>query len=313
MFLYPIFGAEIEEANESVFQRTCILGPRFHHSVNSILSTTLVSQHLSTAFSTYFIHVFLSKLSFIMPPAQLKVPAIKSLLGNPTNAQYTAMKDTFYQLIVNIGCYHLWYYDVPDRERIWTIIFRVVHTILPAVVPDPGPGVAIPRHVLLAVYHLFLCCQKHLLSNHKAMYLQYKNEYDRCSLAGYDVYTCHHRGVYAGNASWAPNNQGNPMAAPSPQFPNLVLPAPNPAPVGLGGYIRKERGPPQANLVPPTSYLPQSINFWVATYPGAVFPANFVLPPNNWKISAENTPVGNIPAVLAALPAPGSLNNPDSN
>ena len=151
---------------------------------------------------------------------------------------------------MNIGCYHLWYYDVPDRERIWTIIFRVVHTILPAVVPDPGPGVAIPRHVPLAVYHLFLCCQKHLLSNHKAMYLQYKNEYDRCSLAGYDVYTCHHRGVYAGNASWAPNNQGNPMAASSPQFPNLVLPAPNPAPVGLGGYIRKERGPPQANLVP---------------------------------------------------------------
>jgi hypothetical protein len=80
----------------------------------------------------------------------------------------------------------------------------------------------------------------------------------------------------------------------------------------LGGLIRKERGPPRMNLVPPTTYLPTSFAFWVAVYPRGVLLANFVLSPGNWKGSVENILVGNIPAVLAALLAPGSLNIPDS-
>ena len=248
-----------------------------------------------------------------MPPAQLKIPIIRALLGTPTNAQYNAIRETFYQLIVNIGFYHIWFYDIPDRGRISSIILSVVYTHIPAVVPDPGPGIAIPRHILLGVEHLFLSCQKHLLTNKKAMFDQYLHEYDRCALAGYDAFTCHHRGVYAGNLFWVANNPGSPMAAPLPQFPNLFLPQPNPAPVGMGGYIRKERGPPQTNLIPPTSYLPTSFVFWVTTYPGTVLPSNFILLLNNWKGAAESVPVGNIPGALAALRAPGSLNIPVSN
>ena len=49
----------------------------------------------------------------------------------------------------------------------------------------------------MGAYYLFISCQTHLLSNKKAMWQAYQNEYDRCALAGYDSYTCHHRGVYA--------------------------------------------------------------------------------------------------------------------
>ena len=60
-----------------------------------------------------------------MPPAQLRVPVIKILLGDPTNAQYNAMKETIYQLIVSLGFYNLWYYNTPKRGHIWTIILRI--------------------------------------------------------------------------------------------------------------------------------------------------------------------------------------------
>ena len=93
----------------------------------------------------------------------------------------------------------MWYYDIPDRGRIWTIIFRIVHTTLPAIVANPRPGVAGPRHIRLAVYNLFLVCQKSLLGNKDQMFTAYSYEYDRCVVAGYDSYTCHHRGGYAGN------------------------------------------------------------------------------------------------------------------
>ena len=99
-----------------------------------------------------------------MPPAQIKVPLIKAILGNPTNAQYTTMKDTITRLIVNIGHYHLWYYDGVDRDAIWSVIFRIGIGQTPAgLVPAPGPGVVVPRNILLGVYHLFLSCQKTLL------------------------------------------------------------------------------------------------------------------------------------------------------
>ena len=48
----------------------------------------------------------------------MRVPLIKQLLGDPTNAQYNTMKEPIYQLIVSIGFYHMWYYDIPDRGRI---------------------------------------------------------------------------------------------------------------------------------------------------------------------------------------------------
>ena len=60
-----------------------------------------------------------------MPPAQLGIPTIKGLLGNLTNAQYHAGRETLNRFIVNIGFFHLWYYDLTDRERIWTVIFRI--------------------------------------------------------------------------------------------------------------------------------------------------------------------------------------------
>ena len=137
-------------------------------------------------------------------------------------------------------------------------MFRVIHTALLAVVPDPGPGVDISRGILLGVYHLFISYIKHILSNKRAMYEHYMHEYDRCVQGGYDIYTCHHRGVYAGNAVWHTHNRGNPMEAPFPQFPDLVVPPPHAQHVGLGGFIRKERGPPSVNIVPTTSYLPTS-------------------------------------------------------
>ena len=50
-----------------------------------------------------------------MPLVQLQVPTIKGLLDNLTNAQYNTMRELISQLIVNIGFYHMWYYDVPNR------------------------------------------------------------------------------------------------------------------------------------------------------------------------------------------------------
>ena len=104
-----------------------------------------------------------------MPPAQLQVPTIKGLLGNLTNVQYNTLRELISQLIVNIGFYHMWYYDVPDQGQIWTIILRIANTTIPAIVQNPAPGVAGSRHVRLGMYHLFLVCQKYLVSNNRAM------------------------------------------------------------------------------------------------------------------------------------------------
>ena len=245
-----------------------------------------------------------------MPPAQLRIPTIKGLLGNLTNAQYHAGRETLYRFIVNIGFFHLWYYDLTDRERIWTVIFRILHSIIPAAIPNPGPGVVISRSVLMGVYHFFLACQKHILSNSRALYDEYLHEYDRCVLAGYDVYTCHHRGLYASNQAWATHHPGIPMVAPSPDFPALVPPPPVVAPMVIGGYIRKERGPPlthPAHPAPIPSYLPRSFTFWVTSYPGPVLTQNFILPPRNWRAAIANAPAATISAILAALPLPGKI------
>ena len=203
-----------------------------------------------------------------MPPAQMRVPLIKQLLGDATNAQYNSMKDLRYQLIVSIGFYHMWYYDIPDRGRIWTIIFRIVHANLPAIVANPRPGVAGPRHIRLAVYNLFLVCQKCLLGNKDQMFKAYSYEYDRCMCAGYDSYTCHPRGIYAGYLAWAPHNPGTPMGAPLPQLPILVVPSPFAAPLGIGDELRTERGPPRANLAPPVLYLPANFAYWENRFSG---------------------------------------------
>lgn len=219
-----------------------------------------------------------------MPPASLKVPLIKVLLGNLTNVQYQTCRETLYRFIISIGFFHLWFYDLTDREKVWTIIFRIMHTIIPGTVPDPGPAVVISRPILMGVYHFFLACQKHVLSNRRGSYDQYLHEYDRCVLAGWDVYTCHHRGVFAANQAWATYNPGIPMVAPLPDFPALVPPPPAVAPMVVGGYIRKERGPPHTSTAYPPplpSYLPSSFAFWATTYPGQDFAANFVLPPGS--------------------------------
>lgn len=52
-------------------------------------------------------------------------------------------------------------------------------------------------HIYLAVYNLFLVCQKFLLGNKNQMSKTYSYEYDQYVVAEYVSYTCHHRGVYA--------------------------------------------------------------------------------------------------------------------
>ena len=136
-----------------------------------------------------------------MPPAQLRVPVILFLLGEPTDDQYSTIRNILYCFIVSIGYYHLWYYDIPDRERIRTIIFRIVRSVLNNI-PDPGPNVAMPREFFLRVYQIFISCMKHILSNQRLMWDNYLREYDRCVQGCQDTYTCHHRGVYAGNTVW---------------------------------------------------------------------------------------------------------------
>ena len=252
-----------------------------------------------------------------MPPAQLRVPIIRFLLGEPMDDQYSTIRNILYHFIVSIGYYHLWYYDIPDRERIWTIIFRIVRSVLNNI-PDPGPNVAMPREFLLGVYHIYISCMKHILSNQRLMWDNYQQEYDRCVQSGQDTYTCHHRGVYAGNAVWGYDrnrnrNRRNLMVAPLHGFPTLIAAAPHAVRVGLEGFVRKERGPPSVNTVPPTSYLPTSFNFWIATYPGPLLPPDFALPPGSLKNEVDRLPYGNIAARLAALAPPGSLNIPDSH
>ena len=239
---------------------------------------------------------------------QLQVPTIKGLLCNLTNVQYNTLKELISQLIVNIGFYQMWYYNVPDQGRIWTIILRIANATIPAIVQNPAPGIAGPRHVRLGMYHLFLVCQKYLISNNRAMWDKYIHEYDHYVLASYDAFTYHHRGVYAENLAWAANNPGNPMGGPLPQFPTLFAPPPIPVPLGLGAPIRCERGPPQINIPPPILFLPTSFAYWVNRYPGPSLPPNMPLPPTSWKTAAHRRPVANIPALLAALPPYGSLN-----
>ena len=94
-----------------------------------------------------------------MPPSQIKVPLIKFLLGNLTNIQYNTARETLYCFIVNIGYYHLLYHDKPDHVQIWTIIFRILHTINLATIPDPGPAEVISWDVLMGAYHCFIACQ----------------------------------------------------------------------------------------------------------------------------------------------------------
>ena len=61
-----------------------------------------------------------------MPPGQRRVPVVQFLLREPTDAQYSTMRNILYHFIVSIGYYHLWAYEIPDRGWIWMIIFRIV-------------------------------------------------------------------------------------------------------------------------------------------------------------------------------------------
>ena len=103
------------------------------------------------------------------------------------------------------------------------------------------------------------------------------------------------------------------MVAPLPGFRTLIAAAPHAVHVTLRGFIRKERGLPSVNTVPPTSYLPTSLNFWSATYPCPLLPPDFTLPPGSWKNEVDRLPYGNIAARLEALAPPGSINIPDSH
>ena len=123
------------------------------------------------------------------------------------------------------------------------------------------------------------------------MYNEYRAEYDRCALAGYDSYTCHLRGTYAGNLEWATDNPAAPMVAPPPNFPTLTLPPPYGAAAAhivVGGQIAKERGPPYTHPAPPPSWLPTSFAFWATTYPGPACPGNLALPPAHWTHQVGN-------------------------
>ena len=247
-----------------------------------------------------------------MPPVQLIVPRIKGLLGGLPNAEYNTARETMYRLIVSIGMYHLWYYDSNSRTVIWSLIFRIMHNILPAVVPIPGPGVVVPPDILMGVFHLFISCQKHILSTKRAMWDACRSEYDRCAVAGFDTYTCHHRGVYAGNLQWHITMRGIPMRMPLPDFPTLTLPAPY-GPRLVGVNTRRERGPPSQPpaplpVVPLPSFLPSTWAHWVAAHGGPPFTGNFLLPPGTWTVAAAAAAVANMAAVLAAMPVPGSLN-----
>ena len=169
-----------------------------------------------------------------MPPAQLKVPVIRYLLGDLIDAHYSLLRKTLYGFIVNARFFHLWYYGIPDRSPVCIIIFRIIHTLIPGVVPNPGPGIAISRDILMGLYNLFISCQKHILSNKRTIYDAYIKEYDRCVLAGYDTFTCHQRGVYAANVSWDHKYRGMPMVAPARDFPFLTEPHQIPTRSGLG-------------------------------------------------------------------------------
>ena len=184
----------------------------------------------------------------------MRVPLIKQLLRDPTNAQYNSMKDLLYQLIISIGCYHMWYYDMTDRKSIWTIIFRIIHTTMPAIVANPSPGVAGRQHIRLWVYSLVLVYHKSRLGNKDQMFKAYSYEYDRCMCAGYDSYTCHYRAVYEGYLAWAPHNPETPMCAPLPSHLPLLSRPGCSAPRHRGrtsdgeGPSRYELGPP--SLIP---------------------------------------------------------------
>ena len=210
-----------------------------------------------------------------------------------------------------MGSFHLWYYDIPEKSQVWTIIFRIILTLIPGVVPNPGPGIAISRDILIGVYHLFISCQKHILSNKRTIYDTYINEYDRCVLAGYDTFTCHQRGIYAAKVSWDNKYRGIPMVAPAPNFPSLTDPPPNPNPIGVGLPLRKDRGPRFGHPHPSPSFLPSCIAYWIATYPGADFAPDFALPLGSWKNAVlRNTPMADVSGLIALQPAAGSRKYP---
>ena len=127
------------------------------------------------------------------------------------------------------------------------------------------------------------------------------HEHDRCVQAGYDSFTCHYRGVYAGDLPWTPNNPGNPMGAPLPQFPTLVAPPTVPVPLRQGQRIRQARA--QCKPGSPTTYLPANFAYWVNRFPGPVLPANMPLPPQGWKTVAERVQQPTVQTVLVALDA----------
>ena len=88
------------------------------------------------------------------------------------------------------------------------------------------------------------------------MFKAYLYEYDRCMCTGYDSYTCHHCGIYAGYLAWAgPHNPGTSMGAPLPQLPTLIIPPLVASPLDINNKLRTGRGPPRANLAPLVSYL----------------------------------------------------------
>ena len=160
-------------------------------------------------------------------------------------------------------------------------------------------------------YHLFIACQKYMQTNNRAVFDKYLQEYDRCVLAGYDTYTCHHRGVYAANAAWPANYPIIPMLATLPDLPTLS-PNLNPvtAPIGVGGFLRKDRGPPFGHPPPHTYFLPSSFTYWTTNYPGLVFAANLALQQGSWKNATAGAGVAGIGAVLATLEAPHSSKYP---
>ena len=176
-----------------------------------------------------------------MPPAQICIPEIKTLLGRLTNAQYNSVRAALY-FIVSTRCYHLWIYNRQDRSEIWFLIYQILHTIIPAI-PLPGPAVVVPSAILMGVCYLFIVYQKHLLSNKKAMWKAYLNENDHCALAWHNCYICHYRGIYARNLAQTTEICGIPMGIPVPDFPTLPI-SPQYLPMMAGNLIARERGPP---------------------------------------------------------------------
>ena len=110
---------------------------------------------------------------------------------------------------------------------------------------------------------------------------------------------------------WDNKYHGIPMVAPVPDSPSLTDPPPNPNPIRVGLPLWKDRGPPFGHPPPSRSFLPSSIAYWIATYPGADFAPHFALPPVSWKnVVLRNTSMADVSGLIALQPAPGSRKYP---